>query len=82
VVQETYITDDTELLAADQNERVIARTTELIGEGKKYESLKLPPDLKRRFLLLKLALTMPAPKDAKLRGELTQVAASLDGSAR
>jgi peptidyl-dipeptidase A len=79
-VQETYITDDTELLSASQDERVIARTTELIDEGKRFESLKLPPDLKRKFLLLKLSLTMPAPKDASLREELTQVAASLDGS--
>ena len=40
-VQETYITDDTELLSADQNERVIARTTELVNEGKRFESLKI-----------------------------------------
>ena len=79
-IQETYITDDSELLAASENERVIARTTELINEGKRFETLNLPPDLKRKFLLLKLSLTMPAPKDAKLREELTQVAASLDGS--
>jgi peptidyl-dipeptidase A len=79
-VQETYITDDTELLSASQDERLIARTTELIDEGKRFESIQLPPDLKRKFLLLKLSLTMPAPKDAKLREELTQVAASLDGS--
>jgi peptidyl-dipeptidase A len=79
-VQETYITDDTELLAASENERLIARTTELIDEGKRFESIPLPSDLKRKFLLLKLSLTMPAPKNAKLREELTQVAASLDGS--
>jgi peptidyl-dipeptidase A len=79
-VQETYITDDTELLSADQNERVIARTTELIEESKRFDSLKLPPDLRRKFLLLKLSLTMPAPKNAALREELTKVAASLDGS--
>ena len=79
-VQETYITDDTELLSASENDRLIARTTELIDEGKRFESIQLPPDLKRKFLLLKLSLTMPAPKDAKLREELTQVAASLDGS--
>lgn len=79
-IQETYITDDSELLAASEHERVIARTTELINEGKPFEALNLPPDLKRKFLLLKLSLTMPAPKDAKLREELTQVAASLDGS--
>ncbi|HWF06970.1 MAG TPA: M2 family metallopeptidase [Bryobacteraceae bacterium] len=79
-VQETYITDDTEILSAAENERVIGRTTELINESKRFDSLKLPADLKRKFLLLRLSLTMPAPKDAKLREELTQVAASLDGS--
>lgn len=79
-IQETYITDDSELLAASENDRVIARTTELVNEGKRFESLNLPPDLKRKFLLLKLSLTMPAPKDARLREELTQAAASLDGS--
>jgi peptidyl-dipeptidase A len=79
-VHETFITDDTELLAASEDEKVIARTTELVNEGRKYESLNLPPDLKRKFLLLKLSLTMPAPKDAKLREELTQTASSLDGS--
>src|SRR4051812_11369444 len=76
-VQETYITGDTELLAASEDERVIARTTELINESKRFESLNVPPDLKRKFLLLKLALTLPAPQDARLREELTQVAASL-----
>ncbi len=79
-IQETYITGDTEILAASENERAIARTTELIEESKRFDSLKLPPDLKRKFLLLRLSLVMPAPKDAKLREELTQVAASLDGS--
>ncbi|HEX4135255.1 MAG TPA: M2 family metallopeptidase [Bryobacteraceae bacterium] len=79
-VQETYITDDTELLAANADERVIALTTDLINESRKFDSLALPADLKRKFLLLRLSLTMPAPKDPKLREELTQVAASLDGS--
>jgi peptidyl-dipeptidase A len=79
-VQETYITDDTELLSASEDERVIARTTQLIDESKQFDSLKLPADLKRKFLLLRLSLTMPAPKDARLREELTQVAASLGGS--
>ena len=37
-IQETYITDDSELLAASENDRVIARTTELINEGKRFES--------------------------------------------
>ncbi len=79
-VQETYINDDTEKLNALLTDQLIARTTALVMESKKYDGLKLPPALARKFLLLKLSLPMPAPNNAKLREELTQVAASLDGS--
>jgi peptidyl-dipeptidase A len=79
-IEETYITVDSELLAAKENEHLIARTTELVNEGKKYEKLDLPPELARKFLLMKLSLPLPAPNDPKLREELTQVAASLDAS--
>ena len=78
-VHENFITDDTELLSANQHERVIARITELIGQSKEFEGLNLPPELRRKFLLLKLSLPMPAPKDARLREELTQVASALNG---
>ena len=78
-VHENFITGDTELLAANQHERVIARITELIGQSKEFEGLNLPPELRRKFLLLKLSLPMPAPKDARLREELTQVASALNG---
>ncbi len=79
-VDETYITDDTDLLTAAENDRLIARTTELVDQSKQFSALDLPPDLKRKFLLLKLSLTMPAPHNAKLREELTQTASSLNGS--
>lgn len=79
-VKETYITDDTEWLSAAGDDRVIARTTELVKEARQFDGLTLPPDLKRKFMLLKLSLPMPAPADARLRQELTQVASSLSGS--
>jgi peptidyl-dipeptidase A len=79
-IQATFITDDTEFVAAKEGERVIARTTELVEQSKRFDSLDMPPDLKRKFLLLRLGLTLPAPNDPKLRTELTQIAASLDGS--
>jgi peptidyl-dipeptidase A len=79
-VQETYITDDTESINAAQNDRIIARTTELVTQSKQFDSLNVPADVKRKFLLLKLSLGMPAPDNPKLREELTQVAASLDSS--
>ena len=53
---------------------------ELVHEAKKYEPLNLPPELRRKFDLLKLSLTMPAPADAKLRSELTTIAAALESS--
>ncbi|MGI8770958.1 MAG: M2 family metallopeptidase [Acidobacteriaceae bacterium] len=79
-IQETYIIDDSELLSAKENERLIARTTELIDGLKRFDGLELPPELARKFMLLRTGLTLPAPNDPKLRAELTQVAASLDGS--
>ena len=78
-VQANFITDDTEALAASANERIIAITTDLVEQAKQFESLDLPPDLARKFKLLKLSLNAPAPKDPKLRRELTQIAASLEG---
>jgi peptidyl-dipeptidase A len=79
-IEETYITQDTEAEAAKANERLIARTTELVDESKKFEALDLPPELKRKFLLMRLSLGLSAPHDPKLRARATEVAASLDGS--
>ena len=66
-VQETFITQDTEAVAAKANERLIARTTELVMQSKPFESSPLPADLRRKLLLLKLSLGLPAPSDPKLR---------------
>jgi peptidyl-dipeptidase A len=79
-VDETFITDDTDLITAAENERLIARTTELADQAKAFSSLDLPADMKRKILLLKLSLTLPAPHNPKLREEVTQVASSLNGS--
>ena len=79
-VHETYINDDTDFLAAAADERLIARTTELVKEGAKFDKTTLPTDLRRKFLLLKLSLSMAAPADPKLREELTQVASGLSGT--
>ena len=76
-VNQTFITDDTEVISAAESERLIARTTELVKESRQFDKLTLPSDLRRKFLLLKLSLTMPAPSDAKLREELTQTSVGL-----
>jgi peptidyl-dipeptidase A len=78
-VQSNFITDDTEALASDAIEHTTAVTTELIDQARQFEGLQLPPDLARKFKLLKLSLTAPAPKDPKLRREITEIGTSLEG---
>ena len=78
-VQQNFITDDTEAMAADAGDELSAATTELIEQAKRFKGLKLPPDLARKFLQLKLQNTAPTPKDAKLRREMTEIGTSLNG---
>ncbi|MBZ0089169.1 MAG: M2 family metallopeptidase, partial [Thermoanaerobaculia bacterium] len=78
-VQATYITEDTETLAAQANEVVIAATMELARAATRFDALQLPADQRRKIDLLKTALVLPAPSDDALRAELTQLAAELEG---
>src|SRR3984957_6884846 len=75
-VQATFITDDTEAIAAKADERLLTRTNELVIGARRFKGMMLPPDLDRKFMLLRLN---GSPTDPKLVAELTQVAASLDG---
>ncbi len=78
-VKSTFITDDTEALAADANEVLIGATTELAEQARRFDNLDLSPELKRKLKLLKLSLTLPAPKNPAERAELTKLAASMEG---
>jgi peptidyl-dipeptidase A len=78
-IKSTFITDDTEALSAQTNTDLIAATTELAEKARRFEKLELSADEKRKLLLLKLSLTLPAPKDPKEREELTKIAASMEG---
>src|SRR5580698_8600309 len=53
-VQETHITDDTESIAAKGNERLALRTNEIVIAARRYNKLKLPPALARKYMLLRL----------------------------
>ncbi len=79
-IQNTYITDDTEKLAAEANQDLIAATMELAAEATRFDGLALPEDVARRLKLLKLSLTLPAPRDLKLQTELTEAAAWLESA--
>src|SRR5438270_9225667 len=78
-VQENFITDDTEAMSAQANERLTAVVTQLALDARRFDGLKMPPELARNFLLLKLSLTAPAPNNDAERKELTELASKLDG---
>jgi peptidyl-dipeptidase A len=77
-VEDNFITDDTEALSAEAEDQDTAVTTELVGQARRFEKLKMPPELARKFMLLRLSLTAPAPKDPALRKEMTQISTSLE----
>jgi len=78
-IQATYITGDSEILAAKSNERVIAATVRLAKESARFDGVALPPDLARKMKLLKLSLSLAAPADPKESEELTRIAAGMEG---
>ena len=75
----TNITDQTEEKSANANKELIAATTELAEQATKFEGLQLSADTQRKMKLLKLSLTLPAPKNPAEREELTKIAASMEG---
>jgi peptidyl-dipeptidase A len=79
-VQSTYITDDTEILAAQANERSISATVAYAKKATRFDGLKLPGELARKMRLLKLSLTLAAPSDPKESEELTRITAGMEGT--
>ncbi len=65
-MQATYITDDTERIAAEANKDLIAATVEYAVEATRFDGLALPEDVARKLKLLKLSLSLPAPRDPKM----------------
>jgi peptidyl-dipeptidase A len=79
-VKNTHITDDTEILAALAQERLLAANMELAKAATRFDGVKVPDDVGRRLKLLKLAITLPAPDDAAKREELTRLLAGMEGA--
>ena len=79
-VQENFITTDTEQIAADANDDFTAAATRYAKEAFKYDTLQqLPYDTLRKLMLLKIALTIPAPSNDAERQELSRLLVKMDG---
>jgi peptidyl-dipeptidase A len=76
-VKENFITEDTQQLEASANEAVMAYTLRRVVEARAYEKVPLSPELKRKFLLLRLSASLPAPPDPKKQAELSEIASKM-----
>jgi len=79
-VYATYITPDSEAVAARANARSIAATVELAKESTRFAGDRLSPEESRKFALLRLALPLVAPSDPLESEELTSLVAAMQGA--
>ena len=79
-IKSNFITEDTELVAAREDERAIAATVDLTKRATRFDKLQLPPELARKFKLLKVALTLATPADPNEASELTRIVTSMEGT--
>jgi peptidyl-dipeptidase A len=78
-VRGTYITEDTAILSSLARERYAKWHGETVEAAMAYDDQDLAPETRRAIDLLKLGTSLPTPKDAAKRRELTEIATELTG---
>ena len=78
-VAANFITDDTEVVAAEASQRRMELVAGLAKEAARFDGLALDAELARKLKLLKLSLTLAAPSDPRKSAELARIAAGMEG---
>ncbi|MFL5276500.1 MAG: M2 family metallopeptidase [Myxococcales bacterium] len=78
-IKSTYITEDTERLAADANEVLLGYNAAAVKTAARWNAAKLDPETARMLYLLRTGSSLAAPADPRQRLELTTLAARLEG---
>jgi peptidyl-dipeptidase A len=76
-VKATYITDDTDAIAAAAEEAVMELVSRKATEAQRFTRVDLSSTEKRKLELLRSSIDLPAPTDPLKRTELAEVSASL-----
>ncbi|MEO8367963.1 MAG: M2 family metallopeptidase [Candidatus Solibacter sp.] len=79
-IKATYITDDTESIAAKLDEKAISAAVAYAKQATRFDGLKLDPETARKIKLLKLSLSLATPADPKESEELTRITSSMEGT--
>ena len=77
-VQNNFITDDTNAIAAAANAQVMAATTDLAAVASRFNALDPPQPLDRKLTLLKTSLSAVAPSDSALQTELATLMTEME----
>jgi len=78
-VRATYITADTAIMSSLARERYAKWHGETVEAALAYDDQELSDETRRAIDLLKLGTSLPTPKDAAKRRELTEIATELTG---
>lgn len=76
-IKNTYITDDTEALAAQAGEKLMVYQAQVIKEAASFDGVAVDPETARALLLLKISPDLPAPNDPKKTTELAEIASKM-----
>ncbi|HVI58925.1 MAG TPA: M2 family metallopeptidase [Luteimonas sp.] len=79
-ISNTYITDDSKLIAAKSNERFLTQLNRWLEQARRFEGRDMSPQTARAINLLKIGTAMPPPKDPEKLAELTRIATELEGA--
>ena len=77
-VKANFITEDTEAIAAEALEKLIAATADLAAASTRFDGLTLPYDVERKIRLIKTSLPLVAPRDADKQAELSRITTSME----
>src|SRR4051794_7008406 len=79
-VQQTFITDDTEAIAARANQAANEAGATFAKEAVQFDSIQVSADQRRQLNLLKVSLVLATPSDAKESDELSKIMARLEST--
>ena len=77
-IQQNFITEDSEAISAEAQSAFGSAVQRLAMQARRYDGVRLPAELRRKFLLLKLSLAAPPPADPAEAAELTRLTVSMD----
>lgn len=77
-IKANFITEDTETAEAEAMEKLMATTADLAARSTRFDGIDLPPEMRRKMLLIKTSLASVAPRDSDKQAELSRLTAGME----